>query len=48
MKWIVCLNYVMIYNISLQLFPIYLLATQKGEVSQIGKFEDFAVRHAKL
>ena len=38
----------MIYNILLQLFPSYLLATQKGDISQIGKFEDFADRHAKL
>ena len=48
MKGIVSLNNVMIYSISLQFFPIYLLVIQKGDVIQIGKFADFAVRHAKF
>lgn len=38
----------MIYSISLQLFSIPLLVIQNGDFSQIGKFEDFAVRHAKF
>lgn len=42
MKGIVSLNNVMICNISLQFFPIYLLVIQKGDVIQIGKFAEFA------
>lgn len=38
----------MIYNISLQFFPVSPLIIQNGDVRQIGKFEDFAVRHAKF
>lgn len=48
MKGIVSLNNVMICDISLQFFPIYLLVIQKGDVIQIGKFADFAVRDAKF
>lgn len=42
------LNKAIIYSNLFQFFPVFLLVIHKKRCSQIGKFEDFAVRHAKF